>query len=235
MLWAETPGNVLVVAAHPDDELLGCGGTLVRLIEDGRQVGILVLGEGVTSRYPSRDMAPEAEIEDYRRRCRSVAEKLGVSFHRQGGLPDNRMDTVPLLEIAKVVETAIRDFAPAIVLTHQAGDLNQDHSLTLRATLIAARPLPGRVTRGVLAFETPSSTEVAFQNVSPAFQPNAFVALEACHFEKKLEALALYERELQPFPHPRSPEALLAVAKVRGVQVGVGLAEAYEQIWMRHG
>lgn len=234
MLWAETPGNVLVVAAHPDDELLGCGGTLARLVEDGRRVGVLILAEGVTSRYREREMAPPEEVEAYRDLCRRVGEKLGVSYHRMAGLPDNRMDTVPLLALAKTVETAIQEFEPVLVLTHHPGDLNVDHGLTFRAVMVAARPLPKRAIRGLLTFETPSSTEVAFQRVAPAFQANSYVSLAERHLERKWAALSLYDGEMRSYPHPRSAEALRAVAQARGIQVGVPLAEAFEQIWMRH-
>jgi LmbE family N-acetylglucosaminyl deacetylase len=221
--------KVLVVAAHPDDEVLGCGGTLGRHAARGDEARIAILGEGVTSRYESRQEADPRLLEALHERSRRAGELLGareVSLH---GLPDNRFDSVPLLEVVKVVEKLVEEFRPEVIYTHHPGDLNVDHGVTFRAVLTATRPLAGRPVREVLSFEVPSSTEWAFQRIEPVFRPNVFVDITEC-LPDKVEAMALYESEARPFPHPRSGEALRAIARRWGSVVGLEYAEAFELI-----
>jgi LmbE family N-acetylglucosaminyl deacetylase len=219
--------SVLVVAAHPDDEVLGCGGTIARLAREGQVVNLVILGEGITSRHDQRESADPTAIQELYRCSRRVADLLSVkelSFH---GLPDNRFDTVPLLDVIKLVEEAIRRWQPTVIYTHHGGDLNIDHQVVNRAVLTAARPMEGQSVREVYMFEVASSTEWAFQQLAPVFKPNAFVNIEST-LQLKLDGMQLYESEARKFPHPRSPEALTAIARRRGSTVGCQAAEAFE-------
>ena len=219
----------LVVAAHPDDEVLGCGGTIARLIEEGHDVYVAILGEGITSRYDKREQADQGIIKDLHGRSRQASKLLGVKELCLHDLPDNRFDTVPLLDIVKTVEKLINQFQPQIVYTHHGGDLNIDHAITHRAVMTATRPIRSCTVREIYAFEVPSSTEWAFGQFQPAFQPNVFVDISAT-LETKIQAMQIYESEARTFPHPRSSEALQSIAKRWGSAVGVEAAEAFELV-----
>lgn len=222
-------GPALVIAAHPDDEVLGCGGTIARLAAEGRAVHIAILGEGLTSRFALREQADRAALEALHARSRQVGERLGARSVSLFNLPDNRFDSVPLLEIVKLIEGQIERLRPAAVITQHGGDLNIDHVQTFRATLTATRSLPSCPVRQVLAYEAPSATEWAFERFEPAFRPNVFVDI-AETLERKVAAMEAYESEARPFPHPRSPEALRAIARRWGSVAGVHAAEAFELI-----
>jgi LmbE family N-acetylglucosaminyl deacetylase len=221
--------TVLVIAAHPDDEVLGCGGTIARLARKGHDVYIAILGEGVTSRYQQREQADHALIEALCARSRQVAELLGARDLFLYNLPDNRFDTVPLLDVIKIVEELVVRLQPRVIYTHHGGDLNIDHLVVHRAVLTATRPVAGCPVREIYAFEVPSSTEWAFEQFYPTFRPNVFVDTSTS-LETKVQAMALYESEARPFPHPRSPEALRAIARRWGSAVGVEAAEAFELV-----
>lgn len=221
--------TILVVAAHPDDEVLGCGGTVARLAREGGTIRIAILGEGITARCADRDQADQALVEALRVRSRQVGGMLGASDVSLFGLPDNRFDTVPLLDVAKIVEELVRRWRPEVVYTHHGGDLNIDHRVTHRAVLTATRPLAGQSVREVYAFEVPSSTEWAFQQFTPVFRPNVFVDI-ATTLELKIGAMAAYESEARPFPHPRSAEALRVIARRWGSVVGGEAFEAFELV-----
>ena len=220
--------GILVVAAHPDDEVLGCGGTIAGLSAH-RDVSIGILGEAPSSRYPARELAPPGANDESRAQAQAAAHILGASDVVFAGLPDNRFDTLPLLEIVKTVESWVERFQPEVIYSHCPGDLNMDHSLTFRAVLIATRPVPGSSVQQIYAFEVPSSTEWGFQSLSPAFSPNTFVSITNT-MERKVLALEAYRTEVRPFPHPRSPEALRAIAQRWGSAVGVPYAEAFQLI-----
>lgn len=218
--------SVLVVAAHPDDEVLGCGGTIARLANEGRRVDIAIFGEGITSRHARREDADFAHVAALTAATREVAALLGATSVRSLGLPDNRFDTLPLLDVVKQVESLVEDLQPEIIFTHHGGDLNIDHTTLFRAVMTATRPTAGHPVKTVFAFEVASSTEWAFHHLQPAFHPNVFFDVAAT-MERKLAAMALYEGEARPFPHPRSPEALLAQARRWGSAAGVMAAEAF--------
>jgi LmbE family N-acetylglucosaminyl deacetylase len=219
--------NVLVVAAHPDDELLGCGGTAARLAREGHSVYTAILGEGVTSRRAQREGADPADLKRLRGCSQRVADLLGVKELSLHGLPDNRFDSLPLLDVIKVVEELIDRWRPTAIYTHHGGDLNVDHQVVSRAVLTAARPIEGRPVRELYMFEIASSTEWAFQQLAPVFRPNVFVNIENT-LSLKLEGMRQYESEVRQFPHPRSPEALTAIAQRWGSVVGCRAAEAFE-------
>ena len=221
--------TVLVFAAHPDDEVLGCGGTIARLAQEGNEVYVAILGEGITSRYRQREQADQALVEALHARCHQVGELLGAREVLLHDLPDNRFDVVPLLDVIKIAEDLIADLQPLTVYTHCGADLNIDHVVVHRAVLTATRPLPGCSVREVLTFEVPSSTEWAFGQFAPSFEPNVFVDISTT-LETKVRAMALYESEDRESPHPRSPESLRALARRRGSTVGVGAAEAFSLV-----
>ncbi len=217
--------SVLCVAAHPDDEVLGAGGTLARHAADGEDVHVCILSDGVTSRYDDPESATE-EIQQRRNRARRACETLGatVSLHEY---PDNQFDTVALLNLVQTVEAEIAEHEPRVVYTHHYGDLNVDHELACRATVTATRPLADSSVERVLAFETLSATEWSVPSPENAFQPQEFVNVDG-YLSTKLDALAVYERELREPPHPRTPETVEQNARVWGAKAGVPAAEPFE-------
>ncbi len=222
--------KVLIIAAHPDDEVIGCGGTIARLAREGNDVTIVILGEGITSRYLERNQADSSLLKTLKSNSRKVAELLGAKDLFMYNFPDNRFDTIPLLDIVKIIEKHIHDIRPQVIYTQHGGDLNIDHAITYRATLTAARPLSINQIKMVYAFEAPSSTEWAFQTFSPVFKPNVFMDISDT-IGLKMKAMQLYETETRPSPHPRSEESLKALMQHRGSASGLEAAEAFELVW----
>ena len=221
--------SILFIAAHPDDEVLGCGGTIVHLANERKNVYVAILGEGITSRFNKREQADKSAIEKLRNNSKLVSEFMGVNELFLYDLPDNRFDTIPLLDIVKIIEALIDKVKPSTIFTHHGGDLNIDHAIIHRATLTATRPLAGQFVKKVYAYEVPSSTEWAFGQFNMRFQANVFVDISVT-LEKKIEAMEIYESEARTFPHPRSPEALRAMAKRWGAAAGLEAAEPFELI-----
>ena len=220
---------ILVISAHPDDEVLGCGGTIARLTQEGHDVYNAILGEGITSRYEKHEQADRSLIKELRNRCRQVSRLLGVQELFLYDLPDNSFDTVPLLEIVKIIDKLINRIQPRVIYMHHGGDLNIDHAITNRAVLTATRPMIGGHVKQIYTFEVPSSTEWAFGQSKLVFQPNVFVDISAT-LETKLKAMQIYENELRSFPHPRSLDALRVIARRWGSVVGLEAAEAFELV-----
>jgi LmbE family N-acetylglucosaminyl deacetylase len=221
--------NVLIVAAHPDDELLGCGGTAARLAREGHSVYTAILGEGITSRTAKREDADKSVLNRLKDCSQRVADLLGVKELSLHGLPDNRFDSLPLLDVIKIVEGLIERWRPSVVYTHHGGDLNVDHQVLSRAVLTATRPIAGHPVKELYMFEIASSTEWAFQQFAPAFQPNVFADIENT-LPLKLEGMRMYESEAREFPHPRSEKALTAIAQRWGSVSGLKAAEAFEAV-----
>jgi len=222
-------GPVLVLAAHPDDEVLGCGGTIARLTDEGREVHIAIFGEGITSRHADPGEADQAALDELHQTALQVATSLGAANLSLFKLPDNRFDTVPLLDIVKPIEGLISEVRPSVVFTQHGGDLNIDHVTLFRATLTATRPMEGMPVRDVYAYEVASSSEWAFDQFEPTFQPSLFVDIEAT-LMRKVKAMELYESEARPFPHPRSGDALIHAARHTGARVGMKAAEGFHTI-----
>ena len=220
--------NIMVVAAHPDDEVLGCGGTIAALAKENNVV-VAILGEGATARDEEQTGAPADAVKELQDQARSAASILGVSEVVFGGLPDNRFDSLPLLEIIRIVETWVERFNPEVIYTHHGGDLNIDHTLTFRAVLTATRPVEGSTVRDLYSFEVASSTEWAFQTISPAFTANTFVDISST-LTQKISALEAYGGEVRAFPHPRSSDNLRATAQKWGAASGLSYAEAFQLI-----
>lgn len=224
--------NVLIVAAHPDDEVLGCGATMARLAAEGHAVSVAILGQGAASRFAPGSPAAAAEVAALQDKSRAAARILGAAEARHFGLPDNRFDSLDLLDVVRLLEGLAAELAPEAVYTQHGGDLNVDHAVAFRAALTAFRPLPGSPVRALYAYEVASSTEWAFGQFAPAFAPDTFVDVSA-FLERKLAALAAYGGELRAFPHPRSERAVRAAAELRGAAVGVAAAEAFRTVWRR--
>jgi LmbE family N-acetylglucosaminyl deacetylase len=217
----------LVVAAHPDDEVLGCGGTLARMASRGHPVHVLLLADGETSRATgAQPRGGRNRLAKRRKAAEAAGEILGLSSLQLLDLPDNRLDSLALLDVVQQVEAVVQRYRPAIVLTHHAGDVNIDHRVAHDAVIAACRPQPGHSVRTLLFFEVPSSTEWRPPSSAPPFDPNWFVDISAT-LRKKLQALEAYEAEMRPFPHPRSVEAVKALAKWRGASMGMVAAEAF--------
>lgn len=220
--------KVLVVAAHPDDEVLGCGASMAKFAAEGYDVFLAILGEGVTSRYAGREAADQNLILELRETAEKVRGLLGAKKLFHFDFPDNRFDTVPLIDVIKTIERLIEEIKPQTVFTHHPSDLNIDHAITHRAVLTATRPFSGCPVKEIYAFEIPSSTEWSFGQFG-VFQPDTFCNVEST-MEMKIRAMGLYETERREFPHPRSPEALEAIAQRWGSVVGLRYAEAFETI-----
>ncbi|MFC2156796.1 PIG-L deacetylase family protein [Acidobacteriota bacterium] len=221
--------RILVVAAHPDDEVLGCGGTIRRLVQEGNTAYTLILGEGVTSRFEKREMADVQDVKKLKNAAEAAAKVLGIQELFLFDFPDNRFDSVPLLEIIKVVEKTIQNVDPHVIYTHHSNDLNIDHQITHKAVLTASRPVEGQKISEILSFQIPSSTEWAFNKDEKCFQANVFVDIESTLAEK-IEALNCYSSEMREFPHPRSIDGVKSLAKSWGSVAGFKAAEAFELI-----
>jgi LmbE family N-acetylglucosaminyl deacetylase len=222
--------RVLVVAAHPDDEVLGCGGTVRKWSDNGAYVFALILAQGMAARGGGGEASLRAAIEALRASAKAASLKAGYKEIVFEDFPDNRMDSVDLLDIAQVVERYIDKYQPQVVLTHHHGDLNIDHRLSYQAVITACRPQSGSVVKEVYTFETPSATEWNFPCYKNGFSANYFVDISET-LEAKLEAVACYTTEVRPSPHPRSLEALRAIASRWGSVAGFAYAEAFEQIY----
>jgi LmbE family N-acetylglucosaminyl deacetylase len=219
--------TVMVIAAHPDDEVLGCGGTIARHVRQGDEVHVLILAEGITSRDRERDRpAREKEISELGQAAHRANTILGTTSLTLQGFPDNRMDSVDQLDIVKAVEAHLVLHPPTVVYTHHAGDVNIDHRCIHDAVNVVCRPQPGHPVRRLLYFETPSSTEWQPATSSQQFAPNWFVDIDLT-LEIKLQSLEAYAPEMRDWPHPRSLRAVEHLARWRGATAGMEAAEAF--------
>jgi LmbE family N-acetylglucosaminyl deacetylase len=221
--------RILVVVAHPDDELLGLGATIHRLVQrHGCTARAVILGEGLTSRATVRE--PEkwaAELATHRANITQAATTIGYESTGIYDFADNRFDSVDLLDLVKVVEQEKEQFQPDVIFTHHGGDTNIDHRRTFDAVVTGCRPVPGEPMRTLLACETPSSTEWQAASYPQPFLPNVFFKVEDEDVAAKVTGMEAYEFEKRPYPHPRSPEALRVRAQHWGVVIGQPLAEAF--------
>ena len=216
--------SVLVIAAHPDDEVLGCAGTIARHTNAGDDVHIALLTDGVSSR--GVEQAHEEEILRRRASANNAAKILGANPPHFLDFPDQRLDSLPLIEIVQAIERLAAPLQAETIYTHSVGDLNLDHRLTYAAVLTAFRPMPGQSVSAIYGFEVLSSTEWNFGASSVAFQPTRFVCISDV-LSCKIEALEAYNEEMRKFPHPRSYDAVRALAALRGATVGLEAAEAF--------
>ncbi len=219
--------NILVVAAHPDDEVLGCGGTIAKHIQASDRVHVVILAEGVTARSDVRDRHKQAhELSELAQAAHRAHKILGTTSLELFDFPDNRLDSVDLLEVIKKIETAIAQYKIDVVYTHHAGDVNIDHRRVHEAVIASCRPQPHCTVKRVLFFEVASSTEWQPPQSASYFMPQWFVNISGT-LSYKLQALEAYAAEMRAFPHPRSLKALEYLARWRGASVGIDAAEAF--------
>jgi LmbE family N-acetylglucosaminyl deacetylase len=219
--------TIAVFVAHPDDEVLGCGGSIAKWSDAGNKVHVIILAEGTTSRDPKRDRELRAkELSGLAQAAETAGSILGVESIQISDFPDNRMDSIDRLDVIKDIEKQILRLKPNIVVTHHSGDVNIDHRIIHEAVVTACRPQPKNTVKCLMAFEVVSSTEWQTPGSAPAFQPNWFEDISTV-FDRKLKALEAYDSELRPWPHSRSVKAVEQLARWRGASVGIEAAEAF--------
>jgi len=218
--------SILVVAAHPDDEVLGCGGTLARMAQEGREVNVLLLADGESSRGSVHSPLAPGRVAARQQSAQQAAAILGCASVKVLAMPDNRMDCLDMLDVVQQIEESLQRHTPSMVLTHNAGDANIDHRVVHDAVIAACRPQPGHSVKKLMFFEVPSSTEWGPAGSAHVFSPKVFVDVTTT-LATKLKALEAYAEELRAFPHPRSLRAVESLARWRGASVGVMAAEAF--------
>lgn len=224
--------RILVVVAHPDDELLGCGATMHKLIHESNCIiKAIILGEGITSRSEERNTEKwKNELSKHQENIESARKYIGYKITKSFNLPDNRFDTVPLLDIIKILENEKNEFQPDIIFTHHGGDLNIDHQKTFEAVITATRPMQDEKVKSIITFETPSGTEWQASSDLKKFNPNLYIQISEENLNAKIDGMEAYEFEKRKYPHPRSPEALKILAQRYGVMMGGRYFEAFQII-----
>lgn len=214
--------KILIVAAHPDDEILGCAATVAQLIKKGYDAYTLILSNGKAS----RGAVEQCELDNLKKELDEANNLIGIKKVYQLDFPDNAFDSVSLLEIVKQIEKIKNEVKPEIIFTHHFGDMNIDHQITHRAVLTATRPMAGECVKTVYAMEIPSSTEWNSFIKETAFVPNIFFEVEET-IDLKIKAMAKYKSELRDYPHPRSLKHIKELAKINGTKVGLNYAENF--------
>ena len=221
-------GHTLVIAAHPDDEVLGVGGTIPLIKKAGGDTTVLIVTEGSSAQYPGDEAIAARKKLDLKR----ANDVLGTDAVIALDLPDMRLDTLEHRVLNSAIETVVKDGRFDTVFVHHPGDVNLDHQMIYRSTLVAVRPFPGQTVRRLFTYEVNSSTEWGARARHSAFVPNVYVDIGES-LSRKLEALECYEDELRPSPHPRSVEATRIRAELRGSEVGLRHAEAFNlSLWV---
>lgn len=216
-------GAVLVIATHPDDEVLGCGGVIARHADAGDDVHVLVVTRGIPELF-----TPEV-IEGTRGELAQAHAVLGVRSVRFLDFPAPKLDVVPLHEVADAIGEVVHELRPSLVYCPHQGDLHRDHKAVFWATLVAARPVDGHRVSRILCYETLSETECGAPLPGDAFAPTVFIDITAT-LRRKLQACRCYRSQMKPFPHPRSVRAIAALARLRGATVGLSSAEGFTLI-----
>ena len=218
--------KILVFVAHSDDETLGMGGTIKKHTDKGDNVIVISMTDGVGSRKTN---SPKEIID--RQKCADKASSyLGFSWGKCFDFEDNKMDTYPLLEIIKSIEIIKNEYNPCLVYTHSSADLNIDHRVLSNAVITAFRPQPEEACKEIRLFEVPSATDYGVSEINGNFIPNLYVGINVNYWEAKLKALKAYKKEIKAYPHSRSLGSIENLAKLRGNQVGLEMAEAFQII-----
>jgi LmbE family N-acetylglucosaminyl deacetylase len=217
--------RVLVVAAHPDDEVYGMGGTIAKLADHGHEIHVLIVTDGCISQYRNEDNVQEI-IMRKQEEAHKANSILGVESVHFGNLPDMGLDKVPHIQINYIIEELIQRLEPEEVYTHFYGDVNLDHQLVYKSTLVATRPIVGQCVKNLYAYSVPSSTEWSPKLANSVFMPNVFVEIEP-YTSIKLEAIKAYITELREYPHPRSVESVKKNDAAIGIQCGLSSAEGF--------
>ncbi|MFL0357234.1 PIG-L deacetylase family protein [Erythrobacter sp. GH1-10] len=219
----ENFGRTLVIAPHPDDEVLGCGGTIARLVAQGDEVQVLVATEGKPPQFP------QDGVERVREEMRIAHATLGVTQTHQLDLPAAALDTVPASKVNAAIAERIDSIRPETLLLPFFGDIHSDHQIVFTAAMVAARPRSAQAPRQILCYETLSETNWYAPPMTPAFTPNVFVDISDT-LSKKIEAFKKFESQVRPFPEERSVEAIEALARLRGSTVFLKAAEAFATV-----
>lgn len=217
--------KILVIAAHPDDEVYGMGGTIAKLSSEGNEVYVLIVTDGCTTQY-SEDTRLEEIIEKKRIEAIKANEILGVTKVYFGNLPDMKLDNIPHIEVNNIIETTIREVEPDIVYTHFWGDVNMDHKCVYESTLVATRPTPQQKIKELYCYRVPSSTEWSPQITNSIFMSNTYYDISS-YCEQKYDAISKYETELRPYPHPRSIKYVNIMDISTGLKCGLDSAEEF--------
>ena len=218
--------KVFIIVAHADDETLAMGGTIAKHVSQGSKVFVMSMTDGVSARELGNI---NDDIENRADSANKAAKILGFQWVGSYQFPDNALDTVPMLELVKVIEENKNKILPDIIYTHSQADLNVDHRIVNQAVFTAFRPQPNETWEEIRSFEIPSSTDYSHPSVTSQFTPNLYINIENT-WNSKLMALKQYHLEMRPDPHSRSYEGLEGLAKLRGFQVGIKMAEAFEII-----
>ncbi|WP_455757092.1 PIG-L deacetylase family protein [Sulfurimonas sp.] len=219
------PKKILIVAAHPDDEVLGCFGTVAKLIKSGYEAYVLLLGEGKTSRDTNKENKKD-ELCTLNKEMKKAHDILGIKKSFVYNFADNRFDSINLLDIVKIVSKVKNEINPDIIFTHFENDLNIDHQITYKAVLTATRPMEDESVKEIYSFEILSSTE---WNYPLSFSPDTFFDISDT-LDLKLKAMKEYKSELRDYPHPRSLEGIELNAKYNGMRVGKKYVEAFKSV-----
>jgi N-acetylglucosamine malate deacetylase 1 len=214
--------KVLVIAAHPDDEVLGCGGAIAKHVSQGDEVHLVFMSDGVKS----RSQFLEENLKQRMNASKLAQSLLGITSSQYLDFQDNRMDSIALLDIIQKLEPIIDNLKPSVVYTHHHGDLNIDHQLTHSAVITACRPVPNFSVREIYGFEVLSSTEWSNSQQS-IFRPTFYTDITK-HISKKISAAKAYQEEMRDPPHSRSIKHIEILAQHRGYSIGVDMAEAFE-------
>ena len=221
--------NYLVVAAHPDDEVLGAGATIHKLIKEGHNVAVAIMVSQAAARNDLSSTLACDEAE--------AMKVLGVEKTYHADFPNIKMNTVPHLDLVKFIESCIEDWRADAIITHHPSDTNIDHVQTSNAAQAAGRLFQRRENipslKEIIYMEVPSSTEWSLDSSSSRFTPNYFVEIGKEGVDVKVKALSAYKGVMRPYPHPRSKEALEGLAAFRGAQAGCNPAEAFECVYWR--
>lgn len=215
--------KILIVAAHPDDEVLGCGATAKRLQSEGNEVYTLILSAGKASRHEENLAEAQTKLKEELKKANDI---IGAKETFTADFPDNAFDSVALIEIVKKIEAIKNEIKPDVIFTHHIGDMNVDHQLTHRAVLTATRPMKDEPVKEIYSFEIPSSTEWNSFNKDTAFIADVFFDITKT-INTKLSAMAEYKSELREYPHPRSLQHIKELAKVNGTKVGLEFSENF--------
>lgn len=206
--------KVLVLAAHPDDETLGCGGTIHKLYREGHKIQLLTFTDGESSRGVNK--------RNRNNLLSLVSDILGIENHSSSNFPDNAMDSIPLLKLCKFIESEVEDL-PDMIFTHFQDDLNVDHKLVAKATFTVFRPQFGKEVE-LYSYYIPSSTDY---NPTANFCANTFFKLSKVDIDKKIQALELYDKEMRDYPHSRSYQNIINLSKVWGSEIGTEFSEKF--------
>ncbi len=221
--------KVLVIAAHPDDEVLGCGATISKLTRKKYNVRVIFLSDGESARRFKNKINIVKLVKIREHQAKQAAKILGIKSHKFYRLPDNSLDKVPLLKLNKIIEKEIMKFKPQTIFTHSNHDLNVDHTIVHNSTITACRPYKFKFVRSIYAFEILSSTESNFKNAKSKFFPNVFIDIKN-DIKTKVKALSVYKKEIGKWPYPRSLKGIKVLSNYRGFQSGLEFAEAFQLI-----